>query len=71
MEFILINQFGFFFQTNVVLKFSSHVFLGSVSIEVLFLHQMDSVTKLYLLVEDINVSKKWEINLQYICFNDS
>ena len=31
---------------------------------------MDSVTKLYLLVDDINVSKKWEINLQYICFND-
>ena len=55
---------------NVMVKFASHFFLGCVSIEVLFLHQMNSVTKIYLLVEDINVSKKWEINLQYICFND-
>ena len=55
VEFILINQFRFFFQTNVVVKFASHVFLGCVSIEVLFLHQMDSVTKLYLLVDNINV----------------
>ena len=54
----------------MVVKFASHVFLGCVSIEVLFLRQMDSVTKLYLLVDDINVLKKWEINLQYICFND-
>ena len=38
--------------------------------ESLFLYQMDSVTKLYLLVGDINVLKMWEINLQHICFND-
>ena len=55
VEFIFINQFKFYFQTNVVVKFASHVFLGCVSIEVLFLHQMDSVTRLYLLVDDINV----------------
>ena len=54
VELILINQ-SVFSPDKCGGEVYKSFFFRCVSIEVLFLHQMDSVTKLYLLVEDINV----------------